>query len=108
MQAYSPVRASTPDAQAPTPENPLEISVLFTERPLALAALDRAGAFAQRLTPAIRLIAVHAVPYPLEFGCPASAHAHLVEQLVEIASHSRFPVHAEVVLARSREEGFRA
>ena len=47
------------------------------------------------------------MPYPDTFGCPATVHAHLVEQLVELASRCPLPVDAQVVLARSREEGFR-
>ena len=62
--------------------------------------------FAAKLPAAIRLIAVHIVPYPMQFGCPAATHAHIVDQMVELASHSPMPVRAQVVLARSRSEGF--
>lgn len=63
---------------------------------------------AGKIPAVIRLVAVHTVPYPLEFRCPVAAHAHLVEQLVDLASRSRLAVHPEVVLARSRQEGFRS
>jgi hypothetical protein len=53
------------------------------------------------------LIAVHALPYPLPFVCPTMVHAHLVEQLTELASNCPLPVHPQVVLARDLQEGFR-
>jgi hypothetical protein len=53
------------------------------------------------------LIAVHTLPYPLPFVCPALVHAHLVEQLTDLASGCALPVHPQVVLARDRGEGFR-
>jgi hypothetical protein len=87
---------------------PLEIVIPYTEWALGLAAMERAAVLAAKLPAAIRLIAVHTVPYPMQFGCPAAIHAKLVEQLVDLASHSALTIHPQVVLARSREEGFRS
>jgi hypothetical protein len=86
---------------------PIEIVIPFTEWAVTEAVLTRAVAFAEKLNASLTLIAVHAVPYPMSFGCPALVHAHLVEQLVDLASRCPLPVNSQVVLARSRQEGFR-
>jgi hypothetical protein len=85
----------------------IELAIPYTERSLALAVLERAMSLAAGLRARISLVAVHATPYPMDFGCPSSTHAFLVEQLAELAARCELPVHAEVIMARSREEGFR-
>ena len=40
------------------------------------------------------------------FVCPALVHAHLVEQLIDLASRCALTVDPQVVLARDRVEGF--
>ena len=52
-------------------------------------------------------MAVHSVPFPADFRCQASTHAFLVGQLTALAADCPLPVDPQVVLARSREEGFR-
>jgi hypothetical protein len=84
----------------------LDIVVPYTEPSVAEALLKRAVALTAGLNARVMLVAVHTVPYAEPFGCPAAAHAHLVEQLVDLASRCPLPVNAQVVLARSREEGF--
>jgi hypothetical protein len=69
--------------------------------------LDRVVALTAGLNVTLTLVAVHTIPYPATFGCPTAVHAHLVEQLVDLASYCPLPVNPQVVLARSREEGFR-
>ena len=49
--------------------------------PVGAAVLERAIALSAGLNARVSLVAVHAVPYPLDFGCPASTHAFLVERL---------------------------
>jgi hypothetical protein len=85
----------------------IELAVTYTDPSIASAVLERAIALSAGLNARVSLVAVHAVPYPMDFGCPASTHAFLVERLVELASRCSLPVSAEVVLARSHEEGFR-
>ncbi|HUP05378.1 MAG TPA: hypothetical protein VMU19_15375 [Bryobacteraceae bacterium] len=85
----------------------IELAIPYTERRLAGAVLERAMSLASGLNARISLVAVHAAPYPSDFGCPSSTHAFLVERLSELGSRCELPVHAEVVLARSQEEGFR-
>jgi hypothetical protein len=108
MKPYGAIRIDPPGLEPFGPRETIEIVIPYTEWPLGLAAMDRAAALASRLSAAVRLIAVHTVPYPLEFGCPAAAHAHLVEQLIDLASRCPLKVEPQVVLARSRDEGFRA
>ena len=85
----------------------IEIVVPYTERALTAAVLQRASVLTAGLNASIRLVAIHAVPYPLPFHCPAAEHAHLVERLVDLASRCPSSVAPEVVLARYRDAGFR-
>lgn len=84
----------------------VEIVVPYTEWEVTDLALKRAVALTTGLNARISLIAVHTVPYPSTFGCAASVHAFLVEQLLDLACRCPLPVSAQVVLARSQFEGF--
>jgi hypothetical protein len=86
---------------------PIEIVVPFTEWAVTEAVMQRAAAFAATLNASLMLLAVHTLPYPMAFGCPALVHAHLVDQLIDLASRCPLPVNPQVVLARCRAEGFR-
>src|SRR5580692_11669278 len=86
---------------------PIEIVVPFTEWAVTEVVMQRAAVFAAKLNASLMLLAVHTLPYPMAFGCPALVHAHLVDQLIDLASQCRLPVNPQVVLARSCEEGFR-
>jgi hypothetical protein len=85
----------------------LELVVPYTDPALARALLRKAVALTAGLQARISLVAVHAVPFPADFHCPASTHAFLVDQLTELAAGCPMPVDPLVVLARSHEEGFR-
>jgi hypothetical protein len=85
----------------------IEVVVPYNERALTEAVLRRAAVLTAGLKAAIRLVAVHAIPYPLPFHCPTALHAHLVEQLVDLASRCPSSVDPQVVLARYRDDGFR-
>jgi hypothetical protein len=84
----------------------IELSVLYTEPALTEALLLRTAILTAGLDARIHLVAVHTVPYPADFECPSAVHAHLVDQLVELASRCPLQVNPVVVLARSRAEGF--
>jgi hypothetical protein len=85
----------------------LELVVPYTEPEITAAALERAAVLTSGLNARVLLVAVHTLPYPSPFVCPALVHAHLVEQLMELASHCALIVQPQVVLARDRMEGFR-
>jgi hypothetical protein len=85
----------------------LELVVPYTDPDLARALLRKAAALTAGLQACISLVAVHAVPFPADFHCPASTHTFLVDQLTALAAECPLPVSPLVVLARSREEGFR-
>jgi hypothetical protein len=85
----------------------LEVVVPYTEPSVTAEVLRRIPALTAGLNAQVSLIAVHTLPYPLPFVCPALVHAHLVEQLTDLASGCTLPVHPQVVLARDRTEGFR-
>ena len=87
--------------------SPLEIVVPYTEWSLTQAVLQRAAVLTAGLQVRILLIAVHNTPYPADMGYPAAAHAHLVEQLIDLAGSCRLAVDPQVVLARYWDEGFR-
>jgi hypothetical protein len=83
----------------------LEIVVPFTEWSVTRAVLERAPALTAGLNAQINLVAVHVIPYQAPFYCPALVHAHLVQQVMDLASECDLPANPQVVLARSREEG---
>jgi hypothetical protein len=94
-----------PGALGQASDGELELVVPYTVPKVTRAVLARVEQLTSGLNARISLIAVHAVPYATTFGCPSSTHAFLVEQLVELSSECRLPVNAQVVLARSRDEG---
>jgi len=85
----------------------LELVVPYTEWSVTRAVLERAVALAAGLNVRIQLLAVHTSPYPATVGCPALVHAHLVEQLIDLAGRCPIPVDPQVVMARYWDEGFR-
>lgn len=85
----------------------LEIVVPYTEWSLTQAVLERAQGLTAGLNAKVMLVAIHTVPYPADFECQAAVHSYLVEQLVDLASQCPLAVEPQVVLARSRTEGFR-
>lgn len=85
----------------------LEVVVPYTEWSVTDAVLKRAVDLAAGLDVTITLVAVHTVPYAAGFGCPAVVHAHLVEQLVDLAAHCPLPVTPQVVLARDPADGLK-
>ena len=85
----------------------IELVVPYTRLDVTRDVLQRAAALTAGLHARITLVAVHAVPFPAPFRCPTATHAFLVDQLTELAGECAMPVNAQVVLARSREEGFR-
>lgn len=85
----------------------VELVVPYTDRDLARATLRKAAALTAGLQARISLVAVHAVPFPADLHCSTSRHAFLVDQLTELAAECPLPVNPMVVLARSREDGFR-
>jgi hypothetical protein len=85
----------------------LELVVPYTGPETTAAALERAAVLTAGLDARVLLVAVHTLPYPVPFVCPSLVHAHLVEQLMELASHCALAVQPQVVLSRDRMEGFR-
>jgi hypothetical protein len=85
----------------------LELVVPYTDPDLTRALLRKASALTSGLQARIALVAVHSVPFPADFHCQASTHAFLVDTLTSLAADCPLPVNPQVVLARSRQEGFR-
>jgi hypothetical protein len=85
----------------------LEVVVPYTGPETTRAVLERAAALTAGLNAHILLVAVHTLPYPVPFVCPTLVHAHLVEQLLELAHCCPLIIQPLVVLARDRIEGFR-
>jgi hypothetical protein len=107
MQTHGELRIDPPSIETGGQCGSIEIVIPFTEWAVTEAVMQRAAAFTATLNARLMLVAVHTVPYPMSFGCPALVHAHLVDQLIDLASRSPLPVNSQVVLARSSEEGFR-
>ena len=53
----------------------LDVVVPYTEWSVTDALLKRAAALTAGLNARLTLVAVHTVPYPAPFGCPAAVHA---------------------------------
>jgi hypothetical protein len=85
----------------------IEVVVLYTEPLTTAAVLRRVPSLTAGLNARVSLVAVHTLPYPLPFVFPATVHAHLVEQLVELAGECPVPVTPQIVMARDRDDGFR-
>src|SRR5450432_920553 len=97
-----------PGTLAPdTAAEEMEVVVPYTDWVVTDSLLKRAAALTAGLNVRLTLVAVHAIPYPADFPGPTAVHAHLVEQLEKLAAQCTLPVQAQVVVARSREEGFR-
>ena len=107
MQTHGELRIDPPSIESGGQCGSIEIVIPFTEWAVTEAVMQRAAAFTARLNAKLMLVAVHTVPYPMSFGCPALVHAHLVDQLIDLASRCTLPVNPRVVLARSCQEGFR-
>lgn len=87
--------------------NEIEVVVPYTDFVTTREVLNRVAVMTAGLSARISLVAIHTIPYPADFGCPSAVHSFLVEQLVELSSRCPLPVDAQVVLARTREDGFR-
>lgn len=85
----------------------LEIVVPYTGPESTAAALARAEVLAAGFHARVQLIAVHTLPYPVPFICPILVHAHLVQQLLDLANGCALDVQPQVILARDRMEGFK-
>ena len=85
----------------------LEVVVPLTEWEITRDVLKRVPALTAGLDACVKLVAVHTLPYQDAFYCPTLVHAHLVQQVMDLASGCGFPVEPQVVLAHSREEGLR-
>ena len=107
MQTHGELRIDPGQLSTDAFSGDLELVVPYTDPELARTLLRKASALTAGLQARIALVAVHAVPFPADFRCPTSTHAFLVDQLMELAAECPLPVNPQVVLARSREEGFR-
>ncbi len=85
----------------------IEVVVPYTGYATTRSVLERTAALTAGLAARISLVAIHTVPYPADFRCPISVHSFLVEQLVCLSGLCLLPVDAQVVLARTFEDGFR-
>ena len=107
MQSRGELRIDPASLGADAFAGEVELVVPYTELELTRALLQRTAGLTGGLQARITLLAVHAIPYPASFRCPTAMHAFLVDQLLELAAECALPVNSQVVLARSREEGFR-
>jgi hypothetical protein len=107
MQNHGELQIDPSDLAGDTFAGEIELVVPFTSPDVTRSVLERAVALTAGLNARISLVAVHALPYPTPFVCPTSTHAFLVEQLLQLAQGCNTPVAMQIVLARSREDGFR-
>ena len=88
-------------------EDEIEIVIPYVEPEVTLAVLQRAASLTTGLQARIKLVAVHTISYSHNGDCSTATHAFLVSQLMELSGACKLPVTAQVVLARSREDGLR-
>ena len=107
MQSRGELRIDPGQLGADAFSGDLELVVPYTDPDLARAILRKAAALTAGLQARISLVAIHAVPFPADFHCAQSTHSFLVEQLTLLAAECALPVNPQVVVARSRQDGFR-
>jgi hypothetical protein len=83
-------------------EKGLEVSVIFTDAPGTLAALQMADELAQKLEAHIRLLAPYEVPYALPLTEPAVPVEFLEGQIRDLAGKTRLEVAAHICLCRDK------
>ncbi len=107
MQSRGEIRIDPGQLGTDASNGELELVVPYTDPGLARAILRKAAALTAGLQARISLVAIHAVPFPADFHCATSTHAFLVDQLTHLAAECALPVNPQVVVARSRQDGFR-
>jgi len=107
VRNYGELQVDPKDLAGDTFAREIELVVPFTDAPTTRSVLARMHTLMAGLNARILLVAVHSLPYPAPFTCPTATHAFLVDQLLELSSECPMPVASQVVLARSREDGFR-
>jgi hypothetical protein len=107
MNSRGEVRLDPSAIEAGDDGSEIELVVTHTEWSTTVAVLKRAAELISGLNAKVVLLAVHTVPFPASFASATASHAHLVGQLVDLATQCPIPVTPQVVLARGREEGFR-
>jgi hypothetical protein len=85
----------------------IDIVVAYTDPDVTRAVVARAAALTKGLNVRLSLVAVHTVPYSSPLACPAATHAFLVARLLELCSASAIPASGQVVMAHTRDQGFR-
>jgi hypothetical protein len=96
------------DAKRPDPidghtEKRLEVSVIFTDAPGTLAALQMAEGLAKKLEAHIRLLVPYEVPYTLPLTKPAVPVEFLEGQIRNLACKTRLEVAAQIYLCRDKK-----
>ena len=85
----------------------LEVVVPYIDADTTRAVLCKAAALTAGLQATVLLVAVQCAPFPADLRFAASAHAFLVEQLMNLSEDCHLPVRPQVVLARSIQDGLR-
>ena len=107
MQPHGELHIDPIDLAGETFAGEIELVVLYTDPQMTRAVMEKAQGLTAGLNARISLVAVHSLPYPAPYTCPTATHAFLVDQLLDLASECTLPVVSQVVLARTREDGFR-
>src|SRR5262249_1762354 len=94
-------------AEPPEHTGTLDLVVPFTTPETTAKVVKRAAEFAGGLNASLKLIAIYVAPYPAELRCPTAMQEHLTKRLSHLAGQSDLPVTIELVVARSRDEGYR-
>lgn len=98
----------TPENQrGPGEPKALAVEVIYTNDEGTQHALRKAWSLAQDLGSQVRLVFVHAVPYPLPLGEPAISLSFLRNKLVKLASEFPGQVSVHIFLCRETRRALR-
>ena len=86
---------------------PVKVVIPYTDLEMTRRSLASAAALVRGIPSAVRIVAVHVVPFPAPFHCQESVHGFLNEQLTTLTSELDCAAEATVVLAREYEDGYR-
>lgn len=103
-------KLSVPATERPAPprhdqcEHRLEVTVVFTSATPTIAALNKAGALADKLSARINMVVPQIVPYPLPLESPPVLLDFSERWFLEIARESPVETNVQIYLCRDRRE----
>ena len=96
--------ANEPEPETGDRSSPLEVTVIFTNEPRTLWALERACDLARGLNARIRLVVPQVVPYPAPMNSPPVRTEFNENRFRTMASQQSIDTRVDLYLCRDRDE----